>query len=59
MNIKLTVISKTEEKHLIEAIDLYIKRLKHYVHFEIITLPEIKGAKNQSPSEVKEREAEQ
>lgn len=58
MNIKLTVISKTEEKHLIEAIDLYIKRLKHYVNFEIITLPEIKGAKNLSPSEVKEREAE-
>ena len=50
MNIKLTVIGKTEENHLIQAIEQYLKRLKHYVNFEIIILPEIKGAKNLSPS---------
>lgn len=58
MNIKLTVIGKTEENHLIQAIEVYLKRLKHYVNFEIITLPDIKGAKNLSPSEIKEKEAE-
>jgi 23S rRNA (pseudouridine1915-N3)-methyltransferase len=58
MNIKLTVIGKTEEKYLIEAVENYIKRLKHYVNFEIIYLPDIKGAKSLSPSEIKEKEAD-
>lgn len=59
MNIKLTVIGKTEEKHLIEAVETYTKRLKHYVNFEIVYLPDIKGVKNLSPSEIKEKEGEQ
>jgi 23S rRNA (pseudouridine1915-N3)-methyltransferase len=58
MNIKLTVIGKTEEKYLIEAVENYIKRLKHYVNFEIIYLPDIKGAKSLSSSEIKEKEAD-
>jgi 23S rRNA (pseudouridine1915-N3)-methyltransferase len=58
MNIKLTVIGKTEEKYLIEAVENYIKRLKHYVNFEIIYLPDIKGAKSLSSYEIKEKEAD-
>jgi len=58
MNIKLTVIGKTEENHLIQAIEVYLKRLKHYVNYEIIVLADIKGAKNLSPAEIKEKEAE-
>jgi 23S rRNA (pseudouridine1915-N3)-methyltransferase len=58
MNIKLTVIGKTEGKYLIEAVENYIKRLKHYVNFEIIYLPDIKGAKSLSSSEIKEKEAD-
>jgi 23S rRNA (pseudouridine1915-N3)-methyltransferase len=58
MNIKLTVIGKTEEKYLIEAVENYIKRLKHYVNFEIIYLPDIKVAKSLSSSEIKEKEAD-
>jgi 23S rRNA (pseudouridine1915-N3)-methyltransferase len=58
MNIKLTVIGKTEEKHLIEAVETYTKRLKHYINFEIIYLPDIKGVKNLSPAEIKTKEGE-
>ncbi len=58
MNIKLTVIGKTEEKHLIEAVETYTKRLKHYINFEILYLPDIKGVKNLSPSEIKTKEGE-
>ncbi len=57
MNIKLTVIGKTEEKHLIEAIETYTKRLKHYINFEIIYLPDVKGVKNLSALEIKDKEA--
>jgi 23S rRNA (pseudouridine1915-N3)-methyltransferase len=58
MNIKLTVIGKTEEKHLIEAVETYTKRLKHYINFEILYLPDIKGVKNLSPLEIKTKEGE-
>lgn len=57
MNIKLIVVAKTDEKYLQEGIDIYVKRLKHYVNFELIVIPALKDQKNASAEEVKEREA--
>lgn len=57
MNIKLIVVAKTDEKYLQEGIDIYVKRLKHYVNFEIIVIPALKDLKNASSDEIKEREA--
>lgn len=57
MNIKLIVVSKTDEKYLQQGIDIYISRLKHYVNFEMVVIPALKDQKGASPDEIKEREA--
>lgn len=58
MNIKLIVIGKSEEKYLREAVEIYLKRLTHYINFEIVVLPDVKNAKNMSIAELKDKEAE-
>lgn len=57
MNIKLLVISKTDSSYLQEGIDVYVKRLKHYVNFELEVIPALRDQKGASPDEIKEREA--
>jgi 23S rRNA (pseudouridine1915-N3)-methyltransferase len=41
MKIKLIVIGKTDESYLKEGIDKYLKRLKHYISFELIALNDV------------------
>ena len=57
MNIKLLVISKTDIPYLQEGIDIYAKRLKHYVNFELEVIPALRDQKGASSDEIKEREA--
>ncbi len=57
MNITLLVVGKTDEKYLQEGIDVYSKRLKHYVNFDLAVIPALKDQKGATPDEVKEREA--
>ncbi len=57
MNIKLIVISKTDQSYLQEGIDIYVKRLRHYTNFEIDVIPALKDQKGASSEEIKEREA--
>ena len=57
MNIKLIVVAKTDEQYLREGIDVYVKRLRHYVNFEMVVIPALKDLRNASADEVKEREA--
>lgn len=56
MNIKLVVVGKTDVDFVQKGIDEYLKRLKHYVSFDIDVIPALKEQKNSSPEEVKERE---
>lgn len=58
MNIKLIVVGKSESEHLRSWVEVYVKRLSHYTGFEIVTLPDVKNAKNLSVCELKEREGE-
>ncbi len=58
MKITLLSIGKTEEKYLNEGIDIYLKRLKHYIKLEITELPELKNTKGLSQDQQKTREAE-
>ena len=58
MKIKLIAIGKTDDKNLIQLIDNYQNRLKHYVKFELEIIPDIKNAKNLSESQQKEKEGE-
>lgn len=58
MKITLLTIGKTEDKYLNEGIDIYLKRLKHYVTFRILELPELKNTKSLSQDQQKNRESE-
>lgn len=58
MKITLLTVGKTEDKYLIEGIDIYLKRLKFYIPFRILELPELKNTKSLSKDQQKNKEAE-
>ena len=58
MRITLIAVGKTEDKYLIEGIEKYLSRLKHYINFNIVIIPDIKNTKNLSEAQQKSKEAE-
>ena len=58
MKIKLLAIGKTDDKNLVQLINNYENRLKHYIKFELEIIPDIKNVKNLSESQQKEKEGE-
>lgn len=58
MKILLLAVGKTDDKNLIQLIDIYQNRLKHYIKFELDILPDIKNVKNLSENEQKEKEGQ-
>ena len=56
MTIELAVIGKTSIGYLKQGIDEYIKRLKHYVPFQIKYIDDIKNTKNISEDQQKRTE---
>jgi 23S rRNA (pseudouridine1915-N3)-methyltransferase len=58
MRITLLVVGKTEDKYLIEGMEKYLNRLKHYIGFNLIVLPELKNTKSLTEAQQKSKEAE-
>ena len=58
MKFTLLVIGKTDAPYLKEGMGEYVKRLKHYVNFEIVVVPDIKKTKNISIELQKAREGD-
>ena len=58
MKIKLLAIGKTDDKNLLQLINVYEKRLKHYIKFSLEVIPDIKNVKNLSEKQQKEKEGE-
>ena len=58
MKIKLIVVGKTHAKYLIQAEEEYQQRLKHYIKFEKVIVPDLKNSKNLTPIEQNRREGE-
>jgi 23S rRNA (pseudouridine1915-N3)-methyltransferase len=58
MTIKLLTIGKTDKKELISLIDVYKKRLNHYIKFQFEIIPDIKNTKHLSETEQKQKEGE-
>lgn len=58
MKITLLCIGKTDDKYIQEGLDKYLKRLKHYISFNFVVIPDVKNAKNLSEAQQKEKEAE-
>lgn len=58
MRVALLLVGKTVNKHFVELIDDYASRVKHYISFDIITIPELKNTKNLSAEQQKQQEGE-
>lgn len=58
MRISFIVVGKTTDSDLQRLQEQYNSRLKHYVNFEIIIIPELKNTKSLSVEVQKEKEAE-
>lgn len=58
MKIKLLMLGKTTDIRLSELIEEYAARLKYYISFEQIVIPELKNVKNMRIDQQKEKEAE-
>jgi len=57
MKITLLVVGKTVDKYLIEGLEKYLNRLKHYISFNISVIPELKNTKNLTEAQQKGSEA--
>ncbi|WP_343636882.1 23S rRNA (pseudouridine(1915)-N(3))-methyltransferase RlmH [Fluviicola sp.] len=58
MQVTLLCIGKTGKKFLEEGEQEYLKRLRHYISFQLQIIPDIKQAKSLSQSQIKQREGE-
>lgn len=58
MKITLICIGKTDEKHILQGIEVYTKRLKHYCNFQLQVIPDIKNVKNLTQEQQKEKEGQ-
>ena len=58
MKITLVAVGKTEDKYLIEGIEKYLGRLKHYINFSFVIIPDVKNTKHLSEAQQKSKEAE-
>jgi len=58
MKFTLYNIGKTDVDYLREGIDDFTKRIKRFIDFSIIDLPDIKHTKNTTPEELSVREGE-
>jgi len=58
MKVKFWMIGKTAESYLEKGMEIYEKRLPHYLPFQSEILPDIKQAKNMDQPTLKQREGE-
>jgi len=58
MEIQLICIGKTDDPDLQKLISNYENRLKHYIKFTLLLIPDIKDAKNLSKEQQKTKEGE-
>ena len=58
MKISLLVVGKTTDSRLSSLMEEYISRLKHYVPFELVVIPDLKNTKALSEEQIKTAEGE-
>ena len=58
MKLTLLTVGKTDVRWVRDGLDLYVSRLKHYVPFSLVEIPELKNASSLSQDQIKEREGE-
>lgn len=58
MKITLLTVGKTDKDWVRQGMDIYTARLKHYIPFNIIEIPELKNVSALSKEQIKAREGE-
>ncbi len=58
MKITLILVGKTNKDYIKQAVEVYVKRLKHYVPFDIVLIADLKNAKKLSFQQIKQKEGE-
>lgn len=58
MKIKLLTVGKTTDNRLAGLIDEYAMRMKHYIAFEQLIIPDLKHGRNLTTEQQKEKEGE-
>ena len=56
MKVELWLIGKTSFGYIKEGMEIYQKRLTHYLPFEVSIIPDIKNVKNLRPNQIKVKE---
>lgn len=57
MRLNLLCIGKTDDKEIRGLIAYYLPRISKHFNFEVIEIPDVKNAKNLSPTSLKKEEA--
>ena len=58
MKIILLTVGKTDKDWVKEGLDIYVSRLKHYIPFSVVEIPELKNVSALSKDQIKTREGE-
>lgn len=58
MKITLLTVGKTDREWVRQGLDIYVSRLKHYIPFSLIEIPELKNVSALSTDQIKTREGE-
>ena len=58
MKITLLTVGKTDRDWVKQGLDIYVSRLKHYIPFNIIEIPELKNVSALSKDQIKTKEGE-
>ena len=58
MKITLLTVGKTDRDWVKQGLDIYVSRLKHYIPFNMVEIPELKNVSSLSKDQIKTREGE-
>ena len=58
MNVTMLTVGKTDVKWVGEGLDLYAGRLRHYLPFSIVEIPELKKASALTEEQIRQKEGE-
>ena len=58
MKITLLTVGKTDRDWVKQGLDIYVSRLKHYVPFSVVEIPELKNVSALTKDQIKSREGE-
>ncbi len=58
MKITLLTVGKTDRDWVKQGLDIYVSRLKHYIPFSIVEIPELKNVSSLTKDQIKMKEGE-